>query len=373
MPPPIMAPKGVKRGAPSPAGGSRKRTNADPVGPKVKDVVRAIKDSESLPEHCKEMLSEMVSQSLTVFAADRHAYQKQAVEMFRETLNGVKAQLEGAVSKAQAFVDHSDRDKASRDAALAKAQKDLERLEQGETAAHEAVASNKANVATAKANLASAEDAVETKDDEVTSTTELKEKLEAIMKDVFEPAKTSKAKASDVNRMEKVFTEAGLEAGLIDSLPDTFRKDPEARGTFDGLVTQHVESQAAKALAKCESSLKNAEQSKANLANAKAAAEAALTAAQEKDSGSKDALHAAEAALKEGKAALKQAEHAVANFEKDFKNAGSDLEDAKEALTSFTEGALKSFSALKDLATPPEPEPEVAAPEAPAAETAQAQ
>merc|ERR1712046_291312 len=65
----------------------------------------------------------------------------------------------------------------------------------------------------------------------------------------------------------------------------------------------------------------------------------------------------ATAALKDATAAAKAAKDSKAGFEKDMSTAGARLEKAKEELTAFEEGALKSFADLRDLAPPPEPEP----------------
>ena len=116
-----------------------------------------------------------------------------------------------------------------------------------------------------------------------------------------------------------------LEAGLIDSLPDTFKKDPEARGTFDGIVVKHVETQTARYLAKSEKDLQDAEHSKTALATAKAATEAALAAAEETNAAGIAAEKATEATLKAAKAGVKQAQAAVNNFEKEMANFGTHL------------------------------------------------
>merc|ERR1719502_907668 len=71
----------------------------------------------------------MVSSSLTVLAADRHAFQTSGVKMLEEALNGVHKQMKQAVAEAQSKADNADREKASRAAALASAEKNAEALE----------------------------------------------------------------------------------------------------------------------------------------------------------------------------------------------------------------------------------------------------
>jgi len=236
-------------------------------------------------------------------------------------------------------------------------------MEQKVSAAKEALDNSKAEVIAAKAKVADAQSAIESKEAELKETGELKSKLESALAAEWETSKTSKTTAKALHTLEKLFRDIGLEAGLIDSLPDTLKKDPEARGTFDGIVTKHVDDQSAKYLAKTTSEIENAEQTKVDLANAKTAAEAAHVAADEKSTASSFALQSAETDLKESKATLKKANHDVENFEKEMSTAGKSLEHAKEELTAFADGPVASFAALKDLAPPPEPEPEVEAAE----------
>jgi len=308
------------------------------------------------------MLINMVGSSLTIHAAERHSYQNTAVQMLGETVAAVQSQMQNAVAQSQATVDNSDREKATRDTAFERATANLASLEEKAVAAKADVDNGKTAVADAKAALASAEEAIQSNEAEITQTTEQKAKLETALKDVYEPLKTSKATGRDgrkaLDSLEKVFTDVGLEAGLVEHVPETLRKDPEARRTFDGLVLKHVDEQAAKFLAKAEGSLQKAGQSTAGLADDKAKAQAACSAAAGKLSGSSDAKHAAQAALNEGQDSLKAAQSAVSGFEREMANAADALEDSKSALTAFTDGALHSFALLRDMAPPPAPEPE---------------
>ena len=76
---------------------------------------------------------------LTVFAADRHRFQQQAVGMVSETLDALQTAMKDTVAQAQGKVDSADREKAARNSALESAQATLASLEQQNT---EAEASN---------------------------------------------------------------------------------------------------------------------------------------------------------------------------------------------------------------------------------------
>jgi len=303
----------------------------------------------------------MVGSSLTIYAADRHSYQAKAVEMMGETIAAVQTQMQNGVAQSQATVDNSDRDKAARDSAVNTATTNCDALTEKATAAKAAVDDAKTALAAAKVASSSANQAIESNESAIAEQTEQKTKLETTLKDMFEPLKTAKVTGHDGRKslsvMEKVFTEAGIEAGLVEHVPETLRKDPEARRTFDGLVIKHVSEQAAQCLTKADAALQEASQRTAGLAAAKAQAEADCTAAVEALSSSVEAKTAAVTALKEGQDALKAATSAIVGFEKEMASAAEDLEDAKNTLAAFAEGPLQSFTALRDMAPPPEPEP----------------
>merc|ERR1719440_1864318 len=314
----------------------------------------------------------MVSSSLTVLAADRHAFQTSGVQMLEQALNGVHKQMKKAVADAQAKVDNADREKASRAAALAGAEKNVEALEQKAATAKSTHDNAKTTLHDAKAGVSTAAANIKSKAAELDELAEMKAKVTAALAETFEPGKAAKVKAASVHSLEKILRDIELEEGLIEHMPETLKKDAEARGTFDGIVVKAVDDGIAAYLAKAEKDLANGETTKANLENAKTKAESAFTAAQNASTASIEALHAAEAALKTGKEDKRTAEKAVSGFDHEMKEAASDLEDAKKDLETFTENALAGFQALKALAPPPEPEPVAPAAEAPAAPAAPA-
>merc|ERR1719440_144403 len=314
----------------------------------------------------------MVSSSLTVLAADRHAFQTSGVQMLEQALNGVHKQMKKAVADAQAKVDNADREKASRAAALAGAEKNVEALEQKAATAKSTHDNAKTTLHDAKAGVSTAAANIKSKAAELDELAEMKAKVTAALAETFEPGKAAKVKAASVHSLEKILRDIELEEGLIEHMPETLKKDAEARGTFDGIVMKAVGDGIAAYLAKAETGLANGEKSKAALENAKTQADGALTAAEASLTASTEALHAAEAALKTGKEEKRTAAGAVSGFDREMTEAASHLQSAKEDLETFTENALSGFGALKALAPPPEPEPAApaAAAEAVAAEPA---
>jgi len=329
------------------------------VAAKSDDVVAAISKADTLPSSCKGMLSTMVRSSLTVVAAERHRYQVEAVNMMEQVLVSMQKEMQDAAAESQAKVDNADHEKASRAAAVERAQAALEDLEEKASAIQEAMNEDKASLATAETNLASAVVALEKKEANVISTSQQLSTLETAYREIYEPLKVSKSSGHEgrkaFNNLVKVFSDIGLERGLVELVPETLRKDPAERGTFDNLLVKHVESQTTQYLVDAERAIKDAKDSETNLVNAKTSAEAARTAAGESLSLHSAELEAAVAALKDGKRALKVAQDAVVGFDHEMVTERRNLEDLKAKLARFSEGALQSFADLKELA-PPAPE-----------------
>jgi len=359
-----MAYKGKKRIAVF-KGGARKKP-ANVVAIKCAEVAAAIAQAKTLPESCRSMLATSVKPCLAEYAADRHTFQVQTVEMAAKALAGIKANLEQEVTQAQTKVDSADSEKASRIGAADSAAAKHDKLEKAAQSAKEAYDADV--YAASKTALKDAEKAVDTKHAELLAAEEKKARLEAAIKDVYEPFKATKASGQEgrkaVNGLEKVVRENGTEEALAEFLAETLKKEVDARGSFDAMVIKEIDERVVQWSAGLEAAIKACQQGETDVANAKTAAEAAHAAAVEKLPASKAALDAAQVAEKEQRKVVAVAKAAVQSFEKDMVAAAASLVDAKNALASFVDGPAKSFEELKVLAPPP-PEPE---PEAPAAE-----
>merc|ERR1719265_2384466 len=192
------------------------------------------------------MLTGMVSSSLTVVSSERHAYQHQAVKMLSETILTVQTQMQNSVTQCQAKVDNSDRAQAERSASLAKADSDCAILETTAASAKAAVDEGKAAVSATKADLATAQAAIDSNDQDWKAQSELKLRAEAALRNIYAPLKSAKTTGHEgrknLNTLEKVLQDLGVEAGLVEHVPETLRKDPESRRTFDAMVFQHVDA-----------------------------------------------------------------------------------------------------------------------------------
>jgi hypothetical protein len=346
--------KCFKRRAPAPAPArSIKKRSATVASQRCEHVVAAISSVERLPASCKDMLISMARSSLTVFAVERHCFQTKAVEILKESLTGIESDMLAAVERAQSDMNCEDPPHA---VATEHSQVSFAELKDKVASAKESVKLDKSNLTSAKDKLSSAVAALEAKERDIASLREAKSALETMLREVYETLKTYGCKAKGVDgrkaigALVKIFSENGLEAGLVDSLPETLRKDPKERGTFDHLVEKHVETQAENRIARTESDIQDAETCLADLITEKAFAEEAVKAAKEKLDASTSSLHAVSAAVKDSEQALKSVALSLTLHEQKMAIARKGLEDAETKLTQFRQGALQVFTELEHLA-----------------------
>jgi chromosome segregation ATPase len=373
-----MPPKGMERPAAGPAGRrASKKAAIDPVAEKCGLVAEALLKANALPYSCRTFLAKGVQTYLAVNADDRHPFQAKVVEMVGTALHDMEVDLEKQLAQAETTVSSADEEKANRTNAVSSAEAKLSELEEKLKAAQETHDADKAAEAAAKSALEAASKAHAANEAESASLVDKKTRLDAAMKEKFEPLQASGKSGQEgrktLNALVKVLKDLNFEGGLVESLSETLSKEPSARGTYDEIVLKHVSEHAAKLITDFEASAKKAEQTQAETAQAKESATTSHAAAWEKlsapETGSKALLVAATQAKSDGKAAVASALAAVKTYEADMKEAARKLEDTKQAVAEFKEGPAKAFAELKELAPAPEPVEEPAPVEAEPAAT----
>jgi len=330
-------------------------------------VLAELRKAESLPEGCRTMLVNMAEPTLTTYAAERHPFHVQAVEMVAKTFATIESDLQQAIAEGQAKVGSADAEKASRAAALSAAEMTLAGLQQDANSAKDILDADTLADKNAKSDMANAQAALKDSEDEVADNEKKKSVLEGTAT-LYRSLKTSEHEAQgrkSSKRVLTVLTDFELEEFVVSSVGEALSKETVERGTFDNIVLGHVDVKLSEWEGTVEFSLKSAHDSKEEHTKAKTAAEQNHADSVEKFNASKMAYQSATTAISEGKHALKEAEAAVKSFEKDMTTAAKSLENAQTALSSFQEGPLKAFADLKDLAPPPEPVDEAAAEDKP--------
>merc|ERR1712224_1050673 len=180
-----------------------------------------------------------------------------------------------------------------------------------------------------------------------------KASLEAALTEFLVPMKETGGNARQLSKLSKQLSAAEIESSLLEAMQFALLQKPEKRGSFDAVIIENLESQAAAKKAAMEAKLQEAAPAREERATAVKAAQDAHDAAKE----------ANETAIAEQKAA-KDAEAAA-------KAAAADAKDAANSLGLELEtAALKLGAAPKAVfqelleRTAPQPEPE----EVPAAE-----
>jgi chromosome segregation ATPase len=351
-----MAPKGRKRASTGSAEQAEKVAKKA-IAIKCASVTAELGKLESLPESCRTMLVSMAEPALSTYAAERHPFQVQGVEMVAKTLAMLETELTKSIAEEAAKVSGADAEKAKRAADKAAAETKLSELEQAVTSAKETVEADSSAEKAAKADVAKAKEALKDKETEFAADTQKKMSLESA-RTLYDPVKTSKLEEKkSLKTIQKVMQEFDINQFLVTSIAEAAAKDVEERGTYDGIVVKHIDEKLSEWTVATEASLQAGETAKVELTTAQSSAEQQHAAAVEKLSASKTALQAATTAVQEGKSAFKEAEALVKSFDKEITAAGKKLEEVKASLESFKEGAMKAFTELKDLAPPPAPEP----------------
>jgi len=354
-----MAPKGTKRAS---TGGFDKAEKAlkKAATSKCAEVAKSLGNIESLPESCRTMLVSMAEPALSTYAAERHPFQVQGVEMLAKTLAMIEAELASTISQEQIKVNSSDAEQAKRVAAFAAAEAKLTELHQAVTNAKEVIEADTSAERAAKIDVATAKDSLGEKTDELAGNIAKKMSLE-ISRTLYDPLKASKLVGQEgrksMNTIQKVLKEFELEELLVASISEACGKELDERGTFDGIVVKHIDAKLSEWTVANDASIRAGDELKVELTNAQTVAEQHHTALAERLTASKAGLQTAVAAVSEGKSAFKEAEANVKSFEKDMAAAGKKLEQVKVDLAAFRDGALKAFADLKDLAPPQLPEP----------------
>jgi ribosomal protein L18 len=323
------------------------------------EVAAGILKSTAIPDSCSAMLADAVKNTLVIFKADRHPYQAQIVKMAEETLSGVMSKLEADVAQAQSTVDSADAERANRTGAESAATDKASKADAAFQSAKEALQAMVAAESAAKAKIKEADKAAADFQAQMAESEDRKTRLTAGMDEAFGPFQASKASGTEgrklLHAMEKVIKECGCEEPLAEYLVEALKKDPDARGTFDGIAIKACEARKAGWTTFCENAIGVAQKGKEEAAKLKETAEAELTSCSASVPERKAALDTAEAADKDAKKELSSAKASVANYGRDMQAAEKALETAKAALVSFMEGPKKSFDELKDLEPPPEP------------------
>merc|ERR1712224_831016 len=190
-----------------------------------------------------------------------------------------------------------------------------------------------------------------------------KASLEAALTEFLVPMKETGGNARQLSKLSKQLSAAEIESSLLEAMQFALLQKPEKRGSFDAVIIENLESQAAAKKAAMEAKLQEAAPAREERAAAVKAAQDAHDAAKEANETAIAEQKAAKDAEAAAKAAAADAKDAANSLGLELEAAALKLDAARKALEEFRSGPKAIFQELLER-TAPQPEPE----EVPAAE-----
>lgn len=352
-----MAP--LKRPAAASSGSAAKKSKG--VSDQLKKVASALKGAESYPAPIISMLTESLHLSLGSTKEERHDFQEKVNSMTAEVLGSIQAAAEKKVADAETKVAEAGSVKASHEAEETAAKTAAEGAKQATEAAEKDLDASAADlkVKTDELKLAKKEQKAGTA--ELQAAEIKKTRVEQVFSTQFTACKEGTLEAgalkSAIAEVCKLGKELELDNAMIHSLPSALGKAPSARGSFDELVVQQMETQLSEHKAKLTAQLEAGAATRQGFDDKVAAAQAAMDAATATQTSMEEALKTAQGAEKEAGKAAQTATKAVKKFLLEMKSMDTDLAEAKKALEDYASGPMAAFKELLERSSvvPEEP------------------
>jgi len=342
-----------------PAGSSKKNVLAS----KCKEISDAIEECEA-PQVVIDMLSGTVKDTVGQLKASRHPLNERFVGMIGEIFAAHKIGLEKEVATKEATLAELAPSKTTRESELESATAALKEKKEALEKAKEDFGSASKEGKEAKVAVSTKTKEQELGDAEYNKILGEKTELENIEKNAFLPLHDGTAESDKKAELVKAVLDAsktfGFDSSLMEASVKVLEKPKESRSAgFDETCMDQLKQSFTTAIGALEVKLGEAEPAKQERAAAVEAASVALAAAEKKTEDLKAAWDSAKEAQATASEALKAAKKNLDDFLPELKEASEALDEAKGYLQDFVEGALATFTLMKDLTeeTFKEPEP----------------
>jgi hypothetical protein len=330
---------------------------------KCQEVADAIAELEA-PQPVIDMLSSSVQYTVGTFKASRHPLNERLVGMIGEVFATHKESLEKDVAAKDATLAELTPAKSTREESVESAKVALNEKTEALDKAKEEFSNAKKAVKEATAAFSTKVKEQAVGDEDYKKILDEKTGLEDVEKNAFMPLFDGTAESEKKTDLIKTVLETsktfGFDSSLMEASAKVLEKPKESRSAgFDETCMDQLKQSFTTAVSGLEVKLGEAEPAKQERAAAVQAAEAALEAAKKTE----EETRAAEDAAKEAKAsateALKAAKKSLEEYLPNLKDASEALDEAKESLKDFLEGALATYTLMKDLTeeTFKEPDP----------------
>jgi len=334
------------------------------VAAKCREIAEAIEETQAA-QTVKDMLTDTLNVTVGQFKATRDPLNERFVAMIDEIFTAHKDSLEKDAAAKETTVMELGPAKTTRESALSSASEASEKASAAFEQAKEEVKKAKEEVKEANSAMAAKKKERESGDKDYNQVLAEKTILEEVEKSAFTPLFDGTAEAEKRDELVKAVLAAaktfGFDSSLMEASVKVLEKPKDERSAgFDETCMEQLKGSFTEKLGGLGEKLGEAEPGKLERAAALDAATAAQTAAEKK----REDLLAAEKTAKEEKesaaAASKAAKKSLDDFLPELKEAGGALDEAKGFLENFVEGALATFTLMKDLTeeTFKEPEPQ---------------
>eukprot|EP00929_Paragymnodinium_shiwhaense_P103229 TRINITY_DN6656_c0_g1_i1.p1 TRINITY_DN6656_c0_g1~~TRINITY_DN6656_c0_g1_i1.p1 ORF type:complete len:395 (-),score=158.07 TRINITY_DN6656_c0_g1_i1:179-1363(-) len=366
---------GVKRGQDSEASkaAAAKRSKTDAL---LEDVVRAVEAAatrQTLSQPGRRILVEMARHGLAAPVEERHEFQVAAVLRVAEALEAEQAALQEASTKVQAKLQEAITERDNFD-------NEKSRLEETLTSKATPARSTKVSLAevtkaviAANKALKAAEMAKETGDVERNVVKAEKDELIGAISKNLGALRTGASDGEACPHLTALLalgSRLELDEALVNALPHTVAKAPEARRRFDQLTLDQYEEGVNGRISTLDKQLaETAPEAAAREDAVKTAKEAVETAKANLLAAAAD-FKAAQAAHQEAAAALQDADKRQRENKKSVKNLEQAVKGCQADIELYETGTLANFQALKERSLQVAPSQQTA--EAGEATTAQA-
>lgn len=321
-----------------------------PIG-QLRSILAAIDHplTEPMSEDCRAMLRHTVPLSICVPKDKRHHMQVEAVAITGEVIDGVAQKLHCIVSEEQSKIEEIVRkwddlanSCAQASSALAPAQGDVD-------ARKPDLAEKERSRQAAEKTLSEKQAEQRKGDQEVDGKTMERERIEACISDGFVAISAGTVDANDMKQcVDAVVFLAGelkLDDSLLEAMPSSLAKKPDARGPFDKMVLAQVEESFRNKIQELGVAIEALSPATQERAAAVSNAEETLQNAQVEYVKAEESMNAGRCAVQEAEVAKQAAEADVAAYEPIHK-AATEVCDRKRVEMETFDSTKETFEQL---------------------------
>lgn len=347
-----------------PKGAATKRASTAPKEPKspakavrrtsptdlIIDAVNHPLAAADMTEDCRRMLIGAIPKSLGVAAGQRHDIQNEVIEMFGELLDSIAKKLQDAIEEESAKVADVEQTKQSLADTVARASSALEELEEVAKTRTASLASMTEATASATSNLEDKKRLQAAYGASLQALLSEKSLYQAAVSDHLEPLKKGEIEAADVskhvNELMQCAVKLNSDSSLLQAMPSSFSKTPEARGPFDIMVLAQLEENFLGRIKELDASVEASSPERQAAEDAVAAASSALSGTQADERRAVEALEAALQARDSAVVAKADAEASAIRHVPAYERATAHRDAARMEAAAFG-ATMRAFAELR--------------------------